>query len=179
MRRLTFLYSNAINVSGLSLSNSNFLDDAIRLINRHRAQAGRLCLEVTETAAIGNLKKVRGLMDELQSLGCRFALDDFGSGFSSFAYLSSLPVEFVKIDGLFVRDMDQEPIHEAMVRSINDVAHSMGKLTIAEYVENDAVRQRLTQIGADYVQGYAAGRPGPLPADAVDSGAGAGVGRAD
>jgi len=162
----------AINVSGLSLSNPRFIDDAIRLASEHRAQANRLCIEITETAAISNLENVRDLIDKLQALGCRFALDDFGSGFSSFAYLSALPVEFVKIDGLFVRELDREPIHEAMVRSINEVTHSMGKLTIAECVESDATRRRLCEIGVDYLQGDSIGHPGPLPVGNLSEAAG-------
>jgi len=152
----------AINVSGLSLSNPDYIDEAIGTVSEYSGEAGRLCLEITETAAIGNLDKVRHLIDSLSRFGCRFSLDDFGSGFSSFAYLSALPVDFVKIDGLFVRDMDQEPIHEAMVRSINDVAHSMGKLTVAECVESDTVLALLCEIGVDYLQGYAVAPPGPL-----------------
>ena len=101
-------------------------------------------------------------MQSIRSFGTRFALDDFGAGLSSFAYLRTLDVDYLKIDGMFVKDVHEDPIHEAMVRSINEVGHVMGKKTIAEYVENDDVRDKLVSIGVDFVQGYGIGLPVPF-----------------
>jgi EAL domain-containing protein (putative c-di-GMP-specific phosphodiesterase class I) len=95
----------------------------------------------------------------LKGLGCRFALDDFGSGVSSFAYLKNLPVDYLKIDGMFVKDIVDDPIDHAMVKSINEIAHVMGMQTIAEFVENDEIKGMLRKIGVDYAQGYGIGRP--------------------
>ncbi len=100
-------------------------------------------------------------MLEIKQLGCRFALDDFGSGMSSFGYLKNLPVDFLKIDGSFVREMLDDPINLAMVKSINDIAQVLGKQTIAEFVESDAIREQLASMGVDFVQGYAISRPEP------------------
>ncbi len=101
-------------------------------------------------------------MGALKGQGCRFALDDFGSGLSSFAYLKSLPVDFLKIDGKFVKDIVDDDVDLALVRSINDVAKVMGKWTIAESVENEAILEKLREIGVDYAQGYGIGHPTPI-----------------
>ena len=98
----------------------------------------------------------------LKKEGFLFALDDFGSGLSSFGYLRNLPVDFLKIDGMFVKSMDQDAVDYAMVKSINEIGHVMGKKTIAEYVENDGIMKQLEHLGVDYVQGYAIARPRPL-----------------
>ena len=98
----------------------------------------------------------------MKNLGCRFALDDFGSGLSSFGYLRDLAVDYIKIDGCFVKGMADEPIDEAMVKSINDIGHLMGKQTIAEFVENNEVKQRLCDMGVNFGQGYGLGKPQPL-----------------
>ncbi len=98
----------------------------------------------------------------MKERGCSFALDDFGSGLSSFAYLKNLPIDFLKIDGLFVRDILSDPIDLAMVKSINDIAHLMGKKTIAEYVENEQILEKLREVGVDYAQGYGIAKPAPL-----------------
>jgi len=101
-------------------------------------------------------------MEEFQKEGCRFSLDDFGSGLSSFAYLKQLPVDILKIDGLFVHNIDIEPIDYAMVKSINEIAHLYGKKTVAEVVESEAVFEKLSELGVDYAQGYAISRPVPI-----------------
>ena len=101
-------------------------------------------------------------MNSLKAVGCSFALDDFGSGLSSFGYLKTLPVDYLKIDGSFVRDIDRDPIARAMVASINNIGHEMGLSTVAEFVESAAILECLQDIGVDYVQGYHLGRPGPL-----------------
>ncbi len=98
----------------------------------------------------------------MKGLGCHFALDDFGSGLSSFAYLKSLPIDYIKIDGVFVRDIVKDPVNAAMVRSINEVGQMMGKKTVAEFVEDEATLGVLRNIGVDYVQGYLLGRPRPI-----------------
>ena len=98
----------------------------------------------------------------LKELGCRFALDDFGSGLSSFGYLKNLPVDYLKIDGMFVKDIVDDPINRAMVKSINEIGHVMGMKTIAEFVENDVIKGMLKEIGFDYAQGYAIGKPQPF-----------------
>jgi len=102
------------------------------------------------------------LINELRALGCRFALDDFGSGLSSFAYLKNLPVDFLKVDGRFVRGIAHDNIDRAMVEAVNRIGHEMGLRTIAEFVETDAILQCLRELGVDYAQGYGIARPGPL-----------------
>ena len=101
-------------------------------------------------------------MSSLKEIGCRFSLDDFGTGLSSFSYLRSLPIDYLKIDGDFVRRIAEDPIHLAIVRSINEIGHVMGKKTVAEFAESAAILDRLRELGVDYAQGYAIGRPRPL-----------------
>ena len=108
------------------------------------------------------LLAARRFIDDMRTLGCRFALDDFGSGLSSFGYLKHLPVDYLKIDGMFVRDMLTDPVDLALVRAINGVGKTLGKITVAEFVENDAVRQRLAELGVDCVQGYGVSMPKPV-----------------
>jgi EAL domain-containing protein (putative c-di-GMP-specific phosphodiesterase class I) len=123
-----------------------------------------LCFEVTETTAISNLTKAAELMHELKNIGCRFALDDFGIGMSSFAYLKYLPVDFLKIDGTFVRDMANDEMDCAIVDAINRIAHILGMQTVAEIVEDQATLDRLRLLGVDYAQGFYIARPEPLQA---------------
>ncbi len=164
----------SINLSGQSLSDDAFLDYACEALAGAGLPASRVCFEITETAAIQNLAAATRFIDTVKARGCRFALDDFGSGLSSFAYLKTLDVDFVKIDGMFVKDVDSDPVDLAMVRSINEIGHVMGKRTIAEFVENEAILKRIEGIGVDFAQGYGIGRPAPLdslagsPADDVD-----------
>ena len=115
-----------------------------------------------ETAAIANLERASRFIEELKELGCFFSLDDFGSGMSSFGYLKHLPVDFIKIDGGFVKDMAEDPIDRAMVEAINNVGHVMGKQTIAEFVDSDLVMKALGEIGVDFAQGYWLGKPKPF-----------------
>ncbi len=151
-----------INLSGPTLTDPSFGDFVKEQIEQHRVPTGRLCFEITETAAITNLREARKLIRELQELGCRFALDDFGSGLSSFAYLRSLPVDFLKIDGLFVKDIDRDEIDYSIVESIHRVGRGLGLKTIAEFVESDAIRDRLMGLGVDCLQGYGLAKPRPL-----------------
>lgn len=152
----------SINLSGQSVANAQFMHMVVALIGKSKIDAGKICFEITETAAISNLSAASTFIASLKDLGCRFALDDFGSGLSSFGYLKNLPVDYLKIDGMFVKDMVDDPIDNAMVKSINEIGHVMGMKTIAEYVENDDIKDKLIEIGVDYAQGYGIGKPEPF-----------------
>ncbi len=152
----------SINLSGPSLTDENFLKYLKILIEFSPIPPGKICFEVTETAAVADLRKAALFIDELQALGCRFSLDDFGSGMSSFGYLKNLPVDFLKIDGSFVRGIAEDEIDFAMVKSINEIGHVMKKQTIAEFVENDAIVDKLREIGVDFAQGYGIAEPRPI-----------------
>jgi|GEM_PF-1262983 len=149
----------AINLSGQSLSDEDFLAYVVFQIERLEVPADKICFEITETAAISNMAGAVRFINEFKQRGCLFALDDFGSGVSSFGYLKNLPVDFVKIDGCFVSDMVEDKIDYAMVRSINEIAHVMNKQTIAEYVESEKILECLQDIGVDFAQGHYIGRP--------------------
>ncbi len=151
-----------INLSGRSLGDRRFMDFLERRLKESGELANKLCFEITETALIANLDSAREVLERLMVLGCRFALDDFGMGLSSMAYLRKLPVTYLKIDGSFVRDIDRDPEALRMVREINRLGHAMGKITIAECVETDVLRLVLRDVGVDCVQGYGIGRPAAL-----------------
>jgi len=151
-----------INLSGQSLSNDDFFEFVRDAMLKLGPQAARICFEITETAAIANIGAAETFMRELRALGCKFALDDFGSGLSSFGYLKQLPVDHLKIDGVFIRDLLTDPVDYALVRAINEVGQTLGKTTIAEFVENDQIREKLVELGVNCVQGYGVGRPRPL-----------------
>jgi diguanylate cyclase (GGDEF)-like protein/PAS domain S-box-containing protein len=161
-RHLDELYLCTINVSGPSLGDDEFLAFAAHELQTSGVPPEKICFEVTETAAISNLSNATGFIRALNGLGCKFALDDFGSGLSSFAYLKNLPVDFIKIDGMFVKDILDDPIDLAMVRSIAEIGQVMGKHTVAEFVENTAVLERLGELGVDFAQGYGIGKPEPF-----------------
>src|ERR1700730_16897584 len=148
----------AINLSGQSLQDESFLPFVIDQIKASSLPPGVLCLELTETATIGNLDKAQVYMRTLQEMGCEFALDDFGTGVSSLAYLKDLSVDYIKIDGSFVRDAATNPRSESMIKAIAQLAKVMCMETIAEYVETDELRVRMTDLGVDYGQGFAMGR---------------------
>ena len=149
----------AINLSGLSLSDASFLDFVLELFDTTGVPATQICFEITETAAISNLARATRFMEQLKGRGCRFALDDFGSGLSSFAYLKTLPVDYLKIDGMFVKGAAKDTTDFAMVESINRIGHVMGMRTIAEFVESEAILKRMRDIGVDYVQGHHVHQP--------------------
>lgn len=149
----------AINLSGQSLSQEGFLDFVINQIKHHKVDAKQLCFEITETAVITHLNKARQFIQALRAIGCRFSLDDFGSGLSSFAYLKNLEVDIIKIDGMFVKAIANNTIDRAMVESINNIGHVMGLQTIAEFAENGAIINILKEIGVDYAQGYGVAMP--------------------
>lgn len=151
-----------INLSGQSLNDDKFLDFVTEQINRLDGLGIKIGFEITETAAIANLSRAMRLMGTLKDLGCSFALDDFGSGMSSFAYLKNLPVDKIKIDGVFVRDMLFDRVDYAMVEAINRIGHLMGIQTVAEFVENEAILHRLKELGVDYAQGFGIHRPEPI-----------------
>lgn len=151
-----------INLSGQSLSDEHLLQFVFEELHYKNIPPQKICFEITETAAIENIGKARQFIETLRGKGCRFALDDFGSGLSSFAYLKNLPADILKIDGLFVRNIVEDKTDFAMVKAIHEIARSMGKITIAEFVEDDAIRRRLEQIGVNYAQGYGIARPKSL-----------------
>lgn len=152
----------AINLSGQSLCDGSFLDFVRNEFSRTGVAPELVCFEVTETAAILNINQAIELMSSLRKLGCRFSLDDFGSGLSSFSYLKTLPIDFLKIDGQFVREIVEDPVSNAMVAAINQMSHALGLKTIAEFVENTAIKTQLAGIGVDFGQGYGIARPRPL-----------------
>jgi len=149
----------SINLSGPSLTDHKFLETILRTFRNSKIPPNKICFEVTETVAVSNMDSAREFIQTLKKEGFRFALDDFGSGISSFGYLKNLPVDYLKIDGVFVKDIVEDPIDYAMVKSINEVGHLMGMKTIAEFVENDEVKGMLKAIGVDYGQGYGLGKP--------------------
>jgi diguanylate cyclase (GGDEF)-like protein len=152
----------SINLSGQSVGDGDFLGFVSDLLVSHSVPTDRICFEITETAAVANLTAASQFINSLRAKGCQFALDDFGSGLSSFNYLKHLPVDYLKIDGVFVRDIVTDPVDLAMVRSINEMGHVLGKRTIAEFVEDQPILDRLRELGVDYAQGYHIGRPRPL-----------------
>lgn len=153
-----------VNLSGATLNDEDFLAYAKEALERTRLPAESICFEITETAAIANLNHALAFIDGVKSLGCHVALDDFGAGLSSFSYLKTLPADFLKIDGAFIRDMLDDPMDAAIVEAISSIGHVAGLKTIAEFVETEAIRARLVEIGVDYAQGFAIHRPEPLPA---------------
>lgn len=152
----------SINLSGATLGDERLLPYIREQLQYFSVPPTAICFEITETAAIAKLATATVLIRELKQLGCRFALDDFGSGMSSFGYLKNLPIDFIKIDGAFVREVDSDPIDRAMVEAINNIGHVMGIKTIAEFVETEAIVAVLCDLGVDYAQGYYIGRPEPM-----------------
>lgn len=152
-------FTLAVNLSGTSLSEESFLDYVVSELEQHALPEGAICFEITETAAISNLSRVVRFMQVLKKLGCKFSLDDFGSGLSSFTYLKNLPVDYLKIDGQFVSNVADDSVDESMVRAINDVGRAMGIETIAERVETKEVLDKLGELGIAYAQGYFIARP--------------------
>jgi len=152
----------SINLSGGSLGDESLLRFIREQLARYRVPPSAICFEVTETVAINDLGAAIHFITELRTLGCRFAIDDFGSGLSSFSYLKRLPVDIVKIDGSFVRGITSDAVDRAMVESVNRISQEMGLRTVAEFVETDAVMDSLRAMGVDYGQGWALGSPEPF-----------------
>jgi Amt family ammonium transporter len=152
-------YTIAINLSGTSLSEDRFLECVVNALEKQQLPKGAICFEITETAAISNLSRVVHFMQALKKLGCKFSLDDFGSGLSSFTYLKNLPVDYLKIDGQFIRNVVDDSVDESMVKAISEVGHAMGIETIAERVETKQVLEKLGALGIEFAQGYYIARP--------------------
>ena len=151
-----------VNVSAQSIAEPSFLAFVTDLLERNRGLARKLCFEITETAAVSNIDQARTFIDAVKARGCRMALDDFGSGLSSFGYLRQLPADMLKIDGVFVRDMNLDPVNRAAVRAITEVGRELHMMVVAEWVESAAVADQLAQMGVEGLQGYAIERPIPL-----------------
>lgn len=155
-------YRLSINLSGHSIGNVEFRDYVKDTIVNSAIAPEQICFEITETAAIASFEAAITFITELKYLGCVFALDDFGSGLSSFGYLKQLPVDILKIDGAFIRTIEKDPLDYAMVKSINEIGHIMGIKTVAEFVETDSAIEKLVEIGVDFVQGFKLAEPSPL-----------------
>jgi EAL domain-containing protein (putative c-di-GMP-specific phosphodiesterase class I) len=151
-----------VNLSSQSLGDDHFLEYVIQQLAMSRVCTGQVCFEITETAAIANWGHAQHFISALREQGCQFALDDFGSGMSSFSYLKNLPVQYIKIDGAFVRDMTSERLDQATVEAIGRVAQVLGVETIAEFVESEETLNALSRLGIDYAQGFAIHRPEPI-----------------
>jgi EAL domain-containing protein (putative c-di-GMP-specific phosphodiesterase class I) len=149
----------SINLSGQSLTDDEFLPFVIRQFRHSGIDATRICFEITETAAIASYAQASRFINALKEIGCKFALDDFGTGLSSFGYLKNFPVDYLKIDGSFVKEILHDPIDREMVRSINEIGHLTGKQTIAEFAENEEIITMLKGMGIDYAQGYGVSEP--------------------
>jgi diguanylate cyclase (GGDEF)-like protein/PAS domain S-box-containing protein len=152
----------AINLSGASINDDQFIEFLREQFTLHQIPPQCICFEITETMAISNLTKASQFIKELQKLGCHFSLDDFGTGMSSFAYLKNLPVDYIKIDGGFIRNIVNDRVDNAMVGAMTQVGHVMGIKMIAEFVENNEILERITDLGIDYAQGYEISKPQPL-----------------
>jgi len=169
IKTLATLPSSQSNISlHVNLSGHAFQDPTLyamiqKEIIKHQINPSRLLFEITETAAVANAKQTREMVIKLQELGCRFALDDFGSGFSSFSYVKQFPVDQLKIDGAFIRNLVTDPVDQSLVKSMIEVGKSLNKEVIAEFVEDQETLDLLTSYGVDYVQGYFIGKPLPLP----------------
>ncbi|WP_160148493.1 EAL domain-containing protein [[Leptolyngbya] sp. PCC 7376] len=153
----------SLNLSADSLNDPEFLPFLEEQFRQYHVPPEVICFEITETVAIANLHRAIKIIRAIKDLGCRFALDDFGSGMSSFGYLQTLPVDFLKIDGLFIRELCQNSMNEIIVTALNQVAKAVNIQTIAEFVEDEATIEKLQEIGVDYAQGYGIARPQPLP----------------
>ncbi|MGP1685343.1 MAG: putative bifunctional diguanylate cyclase/phosphodiesterase, partial [Giesbergeria sp.] len=151
-----------INLSGQSVGDAAFLSQVLQAVDQTPVRCDRLCFEITETAAMGDLAAANRFFHALRARGCQFALDDFGSGLSSYAYLRELAVDMLKIDGQFVKNMADDPVSFAMVKSIHEIGCLMGKKTVAEFVESQAIADLLAGLGVHFAQGYALGRPVPI-----------------
>src|SRR6266513_1468348 len=161
------LFQCSINLSGQSLGDDKFLPFVIDQFHRSGLDGSKICFEITETAAVASFSQANRFIQALKELGCKFALDDFGTGLSSFGYLKHFPVDYLKIDGSFVREILRDPIDREMVRSINEIGHLTGKQTIAEFAENAEIIQMLTSLGVDYAQGYGVAQPQRVVKSAV------------
>ncbi len=155
----------SVNISGASICDTQFLDFLLAEIADHAIPPNLVCLEITETMAISNMDKARQFIRRVRHAGCRIALDDFGSGMSSFSYLKNLPIDYLKIDGSLIRNIAEDPSDFGIVDAVNRIGHLLGFKTVAEFVENDAIMAKLRQVGIDYAQGYGIHKPEALLSD--------------
>jgi EAL domain-containing protein (putative c-di-GMP-specific phosphodiesterase class I) len=149
----------SLNLSASTLEDEGLADFLIDLIERHGVPPSRLCFEITETEAVRNLARAVRFIERLRSVGCQVALDDFGAGMSSFGYLKNLPVDVIKIDGSFIRDLDEDPMNRSIVNAITTIGHQRGMDVVAEWVSSPANAETLRALGVDYGQGFALHRP--------------------
>ncbi|MGH8072550.1 MAG: bifunctional diguanylate cyclase/phosphodiesterase [Lysobacter sp.] len=152
-----------INLSGASIEDESLVDLILELLQEHQVAPERVCFEITETVAVRNLSHVARFLGRLRDAGCKLALDDFGAGMSSFGYLKNLPVDIIKIDGSFIRDLLSDPMSYAIVRAVTDIGHQRGLIVIAEWVSGSDVMEALARIGVDYAQGFGLHQPEPIP----------------
>ena len=148
----------------INLSANIFLDHQLyplveRKLNETGVNPERIVFEITETSAVSNFEQTKAMVNKLRSLGCSFALDDFGAGFNSYSYLKHFPVELLKIDGAFITDLETDEVVQVLVKSMIEVAHKLGKKTVAEFVERQSTMDLLKNLGIDYIQGYLVGKP--------------------
>ncbi len=161
-KALDRLHTCSINLSGISLTREGLLDYIVSELGRSNVPPRKICFEITETAALSNVGEVRWFMQELGAMGCRFAIDDFGSGQASYGYIENLPVDYVKIDGVFIRDLTENALHRAIVESVHRISCTLGIATVAESVETAPIARLLGEMGVHYAQGWLYGKPGPL-----------------
>ncbi len=152
----------AINLTADSLMDESFADFVARRLDRARVRPQQLCFEITETSAVHDLARAQRFIARMRQLGCRFALDDFGTGFSSFGYLRALAVDFIKIDGSFVREMERSELAAAIIRGITEIARVLGVSTVAEHTASIDLCTLLRRTGVDFAQGFALHRPEPI-----------------
>jgi diguanylate cyclase (GGDEF)-like protein len=160
----------AINLSGATMGDESFPGYLLQELRASGVEPRRLCFEITETAAVANFAQAEALLADLRELGCRVALDDFGAGMSSFGYLKRLAVDFIKIDGSFIRELENDPMSQSIVRAITELGHQFGARVVAEFVGRESTRELLTAMGVDYAQGYGIHVPQPCPSQAVGQG---------
>ncbi|MGC1507806.1 EAL domain-containing protein, partial [Ketobacter sp.] len=158
-----------INLSGSSLNDETFFESVRECKRRYDIPANQICFEITETTAISNIEATSAFISDIRELGFLFALDDFGVGMSSFAYLKAIPVDVLKIDGGFVRSMLSDPMDLAIVDACNTIAHSAGLKTVAEFVENSEIEDKLRILGVDFAQGYGISKPGPIEDELLEN----------
>lgn len=157
-----------VNLSGVSLGDEDLLEFVAESVNNGDIKPGQIGFEITEASAVKNILQTKKWVDRLKKIGCPLALDDFGMGFSSFAYLHQLPVDYLKIDGSFVLNVHKDPKDYALVQAMNTVAHILGKKTIAEFVESEEILHTLSDLGIDYGQGHYLGKPNLLLSSEFD-----------
>ncbi|MCP5160781.1 MAG: DUF1631 family protein [Hahellaceae bacterium] len=161
-QRAAKMHGVSINLSGTSMNDESFLSFVLGELASCSVEKEKICFEITETAAVTSLSDASDFMKQIKKTGCKFSLDDFGTGLSSYAYIQKLPIDYIKIDGVFIKNIVNNQKDQALVRSINELAHFMGLETIAEFVENEEILAMLRDIGVDYAQGYGIHKPAPL-----------------